>query len=205
MSSISREKARVYGSRAQELNVNTGSDSATTIVIGKMFGEEIEVTNGTVVLRSSPGRRDRTSVEIETIETAEMGNAPTAGDRIVIDPIASGSPALLVRPYRAIAIGTIGTGEIGKGPIAGIRIGAGQIVRGDPTHPVRKYRATEPATSAVEKTGSVIIGTLRIGTGQIVSDGPEPHGRKDGRMIKVSSAPNAERAGAIAMKANELP
>ncbi len=113
----------MFGSRARESNVNTGSDSETTIVIGKMFAGEIEVANGTGVLRWSLGRHDQTLIEIGTIEIGEIGNAPIAKDRIVIDPIAFGSPALLVRPYHATAIGTIGTGEMDNVPIAGIRIG----------------------------------------------------------------------------------
>ena len=125
---ISRERARGFGSRARESSVNTGSDSETMIVIGKMFAGEIEVANGTGVLRSSPGRHDQT-----LIETGEIGNAPIAGDRIVIDPIASGSLAPLARRCRATAIATIGTGEIGNAPTAGIRIEIAQIVRGDPT------------------------------------------------------------------------
>ena len=202
---ILRERARVFGSRARESNASTGSDSETMIVIGKMFAGEIEVANGTGVLRSSPGRHDQTLVETGTIATGEIGNAPIAGDRIVIDPIASGSLALLARRYRATAIATIGTDEIGDAPTAGIRIVVDQIVRGDPTPPARKCRAIETVTSAVEKTGSVLIGAIQIVTVQIESDGPAPHGQKDGRIIKVSSAPNEERAGGIAMKAKELP
>lgn len=60
-------------------------------------------------------------------------------------------------------------------------------------------------TRAVEKTGSVLLGAIQIVTDQIESDGPPPHGQKDGRIIKVSSAPNEERAGGIAMKVKELP
>ena len=173
------------------------------IVIGKMFAGEIEVANGTGVLRSSPGRHDQTMVETGTIATGEIGNAPIAGDRIVIDPIASGSLALLARRYRATAI--IGTDEIGNAPSAGIRIVVDQIVRGDPTPPDRKYRAIETVTNAVEKTGSVLIGAIQIVTGRIESDGLATYGQKDGRIIKVRSAPNEERAGGIAMKAKELP
>jgi hypothetical protein len=174
------------------------------IVIGKMFAGEIEGTSGTGVLRSSPSRHDQTLIETGTIESGEMGNAPIAGDRIVIDQIASGSPALLDRRYRATAIATIGTGEMGNAPTAGIRIVIVQIVRGDPTPPDRKYRAIETVMSAVEKTGSVLTGALQIVIGQIESDGPAPHSRKDGRMIEVSSASSEERAGGIA-KAKELP
>ena len=78
-------------------------------------------------------------------------------------------------------------------------------MRGDPTPPDRKYRVTETVTNAVEKTCSVLIGAMQIVTGRIESDGPEPYAQKDGRIINVSSAPNAERAGGIAMKAKELP
>ena len=102
----------MFGSRARESNVNTGSDSETMIVIGKMFAGEIEVANGTGVLRWSLGLHDQTLIEIGTIEIGEIGNAPIAGDRIVIDPIAFGSPALLARRYRATAIATIGTAEM---------------------------------------------------------------------------------------------
>jgi hypothetical protein len=205
MSLILRERARVFGNRARESNVNTGSDNETTIAIGKMSAGEIEVANRTGVLRSPPGRHDQILIETGTIESGEIGNAPIAGDRIVIDPIASGSPAHLARQYRATAIAIIGTGEIGNAPIAGSRIVVDQIVRGDPTPPDRKYRPIETVTSAVEKTGSVLTGALQIVTGQIGSDGPMPRGQKDGRMIEVNSAPNEEKAGGIAMKAKELP
>ena len=130
---ISRERARGFGSRARESSVNTGSDSETMIVIETMSAGEIEAANGTDVLRSSPGHHDQTLIETGTIEIGEIGNAPIAGDRIEIDPIASGSPAPLARRCRATAIATIGTGEIGNAPTAGIRIEIAQIVRGDPT------------------------------------------------------------------------
>jgi hypothetical protein len=197
---VSRKKARVFGSRARESNGNTGSVSETTIVIVKMFAGKIALANGTGVLRSWPGPHDQILIETATIESGEIGNAPIGGDRIVIDPIASGSPALLARRQRAAATATIRTGEIGSAPLAGIPIGTDPMVPSDPTPPGRKYRAIETVTSAVEKTGSVPTRELQIG-----SDGPAAHGQKDGRMIKVSSAPNKEKAGGIVTTAKELP
>ena len=120
----------MVGRRTRESNVSTGSDS--TLVIGKMFAGEIEVAKATAVLRSSPGRHDQTLIESGTRESGEIGNAPIGGDRIVIDPIASGSPAPLARRYRATA-----TGEIRNAPTVATRIVTDQIVRGGPIPPDR--------------------------------------------------------------------
>ena len=163
-------------------------------MIGKMSAEEVEMVNGTAVLRSLPGRRDQTSIETATIETSGIGKGTIDSGRIVTDPIASGNPALPGRRYRAIETATIERGEIGNAPTAGIPIVLARTPRD------RQSRAIETATSGIEKTGSA-----QIVARQIEPDAPAPHGQKHGRMIEVSSALNEERAAKIAMKAKELP
>lgn len=103
------------------------------IVIEKMSAGEIEAANGTGVLRSSPGHHDQTLIETVTIEIGEIGNAPIVRDRIVIDPIASGSPAHLDRQHRAIALATVGTGKIGRALIAEVPIVSRSPARPDRT------------------------------------------------------------------------
>ena len=83
---------------------------------------------------------------------------------------------------------------------------ADRIVRGDPDPRGAEVSRNRPiVTSARAETGSVLIGAIQIVTVQIESDGPAPRGQKDGRIIKVSSESNAEKAGGMAMKAKELP
>ena len=60
-------------------------------------------------------------------------------------------------------------------------------------------------TSGGEKIGSVPIVALQIVSAQIESVGPPPQRQKNGGTIKVSSGPNGERVGKIAMKAKEVP
>ena len=118
------------GSRVRKSNVNIGSASETMIVIEKMSAGEIEVANGTDVLRSSPGHHDQTLIETGTIEIGEIGNAPIVRDRFVIDPIASGSPAHLDRQHRGIALGN---DKIGRAPIAEVPIVSRSPARPDRT------------------------------------------------------------------------
>ena len=193
------------GSRARESNVSNGSDSETMIVIGKMSADEIEVVKRRDVLRWLQSRHDRTLIETGTIETGEIGNAPIVGGHVVIDPIASGNPALRGLQYHVIETATIETGEIGSVPIAGARTASAQSVSSSPARQARKCRAIETVTLGIEKIGSVLIVALQIVSGQIQFAGPAPQGQQHGRMIKVSSGPNGERGGEIAMKAKELP
>jgi hypothetical protein len=190
---------RVFGSRARESNV-IGNGSETTTVIGKMSVDEIEVVNGRRVLRWLQSRPDQT-----LIETGEIGNAPIVRGRVVIDPSASGNPALRGRRYHATETATIETGQIGSVLIAGARTASAQSGSSSPARQARKYRAIETVTLGIEKIGSVLIVALQIVSGQIQSAGPAPQGQKHGRMIKVSSGPNGERVGGIAMKGKEFP
>jgi hypothetical protein len=167
----------VFGSRARELNVSTGSGSATTTVIGKMSAEEIVGRNGIGVLRLWQGRHGQTLIENATIETAEIGNAPIAGGRIVIDPTASGSLALLHRQSLGVETATIEIGEIGNAPTAEIPIVPDRIRLGSPTHPDRQSRVIETATSEIAKMGSVLVGGAPIASPQIASGNPIPLGR----------------------------
>jgi hypothetical protein len=196
---------RVFGSRARESNVSIGSGSETTIVIGKMSVDEIEVVNGRRVHRWLQSRPDQTLIETGTIETGEIGNAPIVRGRVVIDPSASGNPALRGRRYHATETATIETGQIGSVLIAGARTASAQSGSSSPARQARKCRAIETVTLGIEKIGSVLIVALQIVSGQIQSAGPAPQGQKDGRMIKVSSGPNGERVGGIAMRGKELP
>ena len=100
--------------------------------------EEIEVVNGRGVPRWLQSRPDQTLIETETIETGEIGNAPIGRGRVVIDPIASGNPALLGQKCRAIATATIETGEIGNARIGGIPVVTDRTAPGSPTPPDRQ-------------------------------------------------------------------
>ena len=238
MSSISRGRARGFGSRAEKSNASTRIGSETTIAIGKMSAEKIEIMNGAGVLRSWQGPPDQTFTETETTATGKIGNAPIDGVPTVIDPIGSGNPALLGRRHHAIETATIERGEIGNAPTAripivtagtppgrqshaieiatigiektgsvlttGTPIAGVQIASGSPARRHRKYRAVGTVTIGIEKTGSVLMAGLQIVSGQIESDAPTLRGQKHGKIIKVSGA-NGERAGAIAMTAQELP
>ena len=58
--------------------------------------------------------------------------------RVVIDPIASGNPALQGQKYRAIETATIETGEIGNARIGGIPVVTDRTAPGSPTPPDRQ-------------------------------------------------------------------
>jgi hypothetical protein len=189
----------VFGRRARESNVSIGNGSETTIAIGKMSVDEIEVLNGRRVLRWLQSRPDQT-----LIETGEIGNAPIVRGRVVIDPSASGNPALRGRRYHATETATIETGQIGSVLIAGARTASAQSGSSSPARQARKYRGIETETLGIGKIGSVLIVALQIVSGQIQSAGPA-QGQKHGRMIKMNSGPNGERVGGIAMKGKELP
>jgi hypothetical protein len=122
----------VFGRRARESNVSIGNGSETTIAIGKMSVDEIEVLKGRRVLRWLQSRPDQTLIETGTIETGEIGNAPIVRGRVVIDPSASGNPALRGRRYHATETATIETGQIGSVLIAGARTVSGQIQSAGP-------------------------------------------------------------------------
>lgn len=128
----------MFGSRARELSVSTGNGSETTSVIGKMFANESEVVNGRGVPGWLQSRPDQTLIETEIIETGETGNVPIGGGRVVIDPIASGNPALQGQKYRAIETATIETGEIGNARIGGIPVVTDRTAPGSPTPPDRQ-------------------------------------------------------------------
>jgi hypothetical protein len=160
----------VSGSRARESNGSIGNGSETTIVIGKMFAEEIEVMNGKGVL-GLQNLHNQTSTETATIETGEIGNGPIVGGRTVIDPIASGNQALRGRRYHAIETATVETVKIGNARIVGIPIVTDRTALGSPTPQDRRYPVTETVTVGTEKTGSALI-EGRIVKAQIGSGSP---------------------------------
>ena len=88
--------------------------------------------------------------------------------------------------------------------IAEARTASAQSGSGSPALQGRKCRAIETVTLGIERIGSVLIVALQIVSGQIQFADPAPQGQQHGRTIEVSSGPNGERGGEIAMKANEL-
>jgi hypothetical protein len=168
----------VFGSRARELSVSTGSENETTTVIGKMSAEEIAGMNRIGVLRSLQRHHDQTLIETGTIE-AEIGNAPIARGHIVIDPtIVSGNPALLGRQSPATETGTLKIEQIGNARTTEIPTVIDRTRPGSATHPNRQSRVIETARTGIEKIGSGLIAGAPNPSVQIALRSPARRHRK---------------------------